>query len=244
MATISTESDLAVASVAAIHAGDVAALRSLLENHPWLATARLGDDDPAGMSRTLLHVVTDWPGHHPNGPACVSALIDAGADVNARFRGRHEETPLHWAASSDDVAVLDALLDGGADIDASGAVIGGGPPLADARAFKNWAAAARLIERGARVTLVDAATLGLRDRLEHMIDDLPAPQAGELSRAFWGACHGGRSDCALYLLERGADINWIPAWENVSPLDAAQRDGANELAQLLRARGARSATAA
>jgi len=54
------------------------------------------------------------------------------------------------AASSGDVDVLDALLDAGADIEAPGAVIGGGTPLADARAFKQWMVALRLIERGAR----------------------------------------------------------------------------------------------
>ena len=70
--------------------------------------------------------------------------------MDARFRGPHEETPLHWAASSDDVAVLDALLDAGADIEAPGGVIGGGPPLADARAFGQWKAAHRLVERGAQ----------------------------------------------------------------------------------------------
>jgi ankyrin repeat protein len=43
--------------------------------------------------------------------ATVAALVEAGADVNARFTGPHTETPLHWAASSGDVAVLDALLD-------------------------------------------------------------------------------------------------------------------------------------
>ncbi len=100
--------------VSAVHRGDVDALRQLLSEHSSLATARLGDDDPDGMSRTLLHVVTDWPGHFPHGAASVAALVQAGADVNARFRGPHGETPLHWAASSDDVEVLDALLGAGA----------------------------------------------------------------------------------------------------------------------------------
>ena len=93
------------------------------------------------MSRTLLHAATDWPGHFPNNPATVRALVAAGADVDARFTGPHRETPLHWAASSDDVEVLDALLDAGADIEADGAVIAGGTPLTDAVAFGQWAAA-------------------------------------------------------------------------------------------------------
>jgi ankyrin repeat protein len=41
----------------------------------------------------------------------------ARAAVEARFTGRHTETPLRWAASSDDVEVLDALIERGADRD-------------------------------------------------------------------------------------------------------------------------------
>ena len=178
MATISTEDPLAVAALEAIHAGEVETLKRLLRENPDLATARLGDDDPDGMSRTLLHVVTDWPGHFPNGPATVGALVEAGADVNARFHGPHAETPLHWAASSDDVAVLDALLDAGADIEADGAVIGGGTPLADARAFGQWQAAHRLVVRGARTTLQDEATLGLMDRVQASLEAHP-PSSGD-----------------------------------------------------------------
>lgn len=238
---IDTESSLGLAVVEAIHTGDLAALKQLLAENPGLSRARLGVHDPAGMSRTLLHVATDWPGHYPNGPAMVAALIEAGADVNARFKGPHAETPLHWAASSDDVPVLDALLDGGADIEADGAVIAGGPPLEDATAFGQWQTAHRLVERGARTTLGDAATLGLMDRLKTYMEAAAEPLPADVTHAFWSACHGGQLEAAMYLLSRGAEINWIPDWENLTPLDAAQRSRAGELVTWLRSQGARSA---
>jgi uncharacterized protein len=242
MATISTGDPLAVAAVEAIHAGDVETLKRLLRENQELATTRLGDDDPDGMSRTLLHVATDWPGHFPNGAATVAALVEAGADVNARFHGPHEETPLHWAASSDDVEALDALLDAGADIEAPGAVIAGGAPLTDARAFGQWNAARRLVERGARTTLDDAAALGLQDRLEEAFAGETQPGPDDVSRALWSACHGGQRATAEYLLDRGADLNWIPPWEPLTPLDAAERSEAGELVGWLRTRGGKSAS--
>ena len=234
---------LAVAMVEAIRGGDLAGLRRLLADNPGLATARLGDDRPGGMHRSLLHVATDWPGHFPNGAATVAVLVEAGADVNARFGGgSHDETPLHWAASSDDVEVLDALLDAGADIEAAGGVIGGGTPLADARAFQQLRAAHRLLERGAQTTIDDAATLGLLDRLERSFAGATPPDPETVGRAFWGACHGGQLGCAQYLLDRGADLNWVPDWEPLTPLDAAVRSGAEELVRWLGDRGAKSAS--
>jgi uncharacterized protein len=241
MLILDPEDPLIVKATGAIHAGDLAALRHLLAAHPGLATARTGDY-PDGMSRTLLHVLTDWPGNHPNGAATVATLVAAGADVNARFTGPHTETPLHWAASCNDVEVLDALLDAGADIEARGAVIAGGTPLDDARALAQWQAAHRLVERGAHTTLQDAATLGLTNRLERHFAGPTPPTPADINQAFWGACHGGQQQCAAYLLDRGADINWIPEWENRSPWDAATRQGATELADWLRDRGARTAS--
>jgi hypothetical protein len=92
-------------------------------------------------------VVTDWPGHFPNGPQTVAGTGRRRRGCQRTIHGPHTEThPLHWAASSDDVAVLDALLDAGADIEARGAVIGAGAPMADATAFGNWSAARRLLE--------------------------------------------------------------------------------------------------
>ncbi|WP_163508221.1 ankyrin repeat domain-containing protein [Fodinicola acaciae] len=242
MVTIPVDNPVAAAATAAIHDGRVIDLRRMLAEHPWLAGARVGSDAPGAMSRTLLHVATDWPGHYPRVGATIAALVQAGADVNARFRGQHEETPLHWAASSDDLEALDALLDAGADIDASGAVLGGGTPLADACGFRQWTVARRLVERGARTTLRDAATLGLDDRVVAFLAARPGPSAEEIDVAFWSACHGGRRDAAELLLEAGADVNVVPAWSDQTPRDAAADGGAYELVAWLTDRGGRSAT--
>jgi ankyrin repeat protein len=224
------------AAVQAIQTGDVSGLERLLAAHPDLATARVG----SGHARTLLHVATDWPGHFPNGPASVAALVAAGADVNAPFTGAHAETPLHWAASSDDVAVLDALIASGADVEAGGSVIDGGTPLADAVAFGQWNAARRLIEHGAGATLWQAAALGLIDRVEQKLAADPPPGPDEITNAFWCACHGGRREAAELLVRRGADRDWV-GHDGLTPLDAALRSDAHELADWLRSQGARSA---
>ena len=199
----------------------------------------VGPDDRTG-ARSLLHVAADWPGHYPNGAATVALLVVAGADVNARFTGRHSETPLHWAASSDDMDVLDALLDAGADIEAPGAVIAGGTPVSDAVAFAQWRAARRLIERGARTRLPEAAALGLIDRVEAAWASSEGPSPDEVTAAFWYACHGGSQAAAEYLLERGAEINWVSSWDELTPLDAARRSEHDDLVAWLRQRGGKS----
>jgi ankyrin repeat protein len=226
------------AAVEAIHVGDVSALRELLAAHPDLATARLTNVG----GRTLLHVATDWPGHRPNVGATVRALVEAGADVNAVGPGRHPETALHWAASSDDLEALDALLDAGADINVRGAVIADGTPLADATAFGQWQAARRLLERGAVATAWEAAAMGVLPEVRELLAD-EAPGSQEITSCFWGACHGGHRETAAYLLERGADINWV-GWDDFTPLDAARRTGAEDLVDWLRQHGGRSAAQA
>jgi ankyrin repeat protein len=251
---IDPEDRLAVEVIEAIHGGDLEALVRLLAENPYLATARIVD--ARRVSRTLLHIVTDWPGHFPNGARTVGALIAAGAEVNAPVISpgaeKPSETALHWAASSDDVAVLDALLDGGADVEAPGACIAGGTPLDDAVAFGQWHAARRLVERGARTALWHSAALGLMERVKEYFAGSATParypwgkgspeSLDEVTIAFWCACHGGQEDAAKYLLDRGAKLNWISDWDQLTSLDAAQRAGASALVEWLRCQGAKSA---
>ena len=241
MLTLNSNDPLAVAVVAAIQNGNIDSLRQLLLENSDLAKARIVDNK--GTSRTLLHIVTDWPGHFPNGATTVGILVEAGADVNARFVGPHSETPLHWAASCDDVEVLNALIDAGADIDATGAIIVNGTPLTDARVFRQWNAAHRLVQLGAKTTLDDSAALGLVDRVENYFSGDTSPTQRDVNCAFWNACHGAQMQCAKYLLSQGAELNWVPDWEERTPLDAAIRSDATMLVQWLRQQGAESAIA-
>jgi ankyrin repeat protein len=84
--------------------------------------------------------------------------------------------------------------------------------------------------------------LGLLDRLEAHLAADPLPTAEDITSGFWGACHGGERGTAEFLLDHGADLNWI-GWNGLTPLDAAGRRGAGELVQWLRGLGARSAEA-
>jgi len=239
MDTIAISDAVAIAVTEAIHKGDTQRLGALLDEHPTLASARIVDE--RGVGRTLLHIATDWPGNFPGVAEVIGLLVERGAAVDVRVSGtRFPETPLHWAASSDDVAAVDALLDHGADIEATGACIGGGTPMADAVAFAQWQAARRLLERGARTNLWQAAGLGLLDLVQEACAANPSPGTGELTNAFWCACHGGQQATAAFLLEQGADRDWV-GYDGLTPLDAARRAGAGALVEWLTGQDAKSA---
>jgi hypothetical protein len=54
----------------------------------------------------------------------------------------------------------------------------------------------------------------------------------------WAACHGGHRETAEYLLDAGADVNWV-GYDELTPL-GAERSEADDLAAWLRTRGART----
>jgi hypothetical protein len=206
---------MAAELVLAVHAGDIDAVQRIAAHAPELVAGPLGGPF---KTRTALHVVADWPGYFPNGPRIVPLLVAAGADPNAHGPGG--ESPLHWAAGSDDADVAAALIDSGADLEAPHGSIG--TPLDNAVGYACWHVAALLAARGARVDkLWHAAALGLLDRLQQLIDTAE-PTSDEVSQAFWHACCAGQRRAAEHLLALGADLNRVPDHAEGTPLDAAR----------------------
>jgi ankyrin repeat protein len=235
---------LAVEATAAVQRGQADSLRRLLAKHPGLARVWIVKDGEAAGSRTLLHLFADWPGHRRNPSGIVAVLAEAGADLDASMVGPDgpSETPLHWAASNDDVELVDALIDAGANIEAPGSIIGGLGPIADAAAFGGTLAGLRLVERGARTNIYQAAALGLADRVRAELAARPGPDPERITTAFWAACGGGHQEIAVLLRAAGADINWT-GWNNQNPLDAALAADHTELASWLQANGGHPAAA-
>jgi ankyrin repeat protein len=206
---------IAIALVQAIRTGDTETLRQLLQDHPGLVSEQVHD------TRTPLHVAADWPGFFCNGSAVVRVLLDAGADPDGGITPDSPgETPLHWAASSDDGDVAEALIDGGADIDRAGGSIG--TPLQNAVGYGCWQVARLLVRRGAQAgTLWEAAALGLTARVDELLAAAPAPSPEDLNEAFWQACHGGQRRAAERLANAGADTTATPGYSDQTPAQVA-----------------------
>ena len=162
---------LAVELTAAVQRGDAERLLRMLAQRPELARARIIADGDSAGSRTLLHLFADWPGHRRNPREIVQVLRDAGADPDASGDPtKVAETPLHWAASNDDVELVDAL------------------PDADAAIFGGIRAGRRLVERGAVANIYQAAALGFIDLVRNELAAEPGPDGQRITAAFWAAC--------------------------------------------------------
>jgi hypothetical protein len=165
--TLRGDDPVAVQVTLAVRGGDLDALRTLLAGDQGLANARI--IGRRNGTSTPLHFVTDWPGYFPNGPGAVRILAEFGADPNARttgggdpyapVAGPGDETPLHYAASSDDADVAEVLIDAGADLEAPEGSIG--TPLANAIGNACWNVA-RLSRRPWRTCRILLAGRGPR----------------------------------------------------------------------------------
>jgi hypothetical protein len=240
MLTLPFGDPLATELTAILKSGDLAGLARLLRNQPELAAVRMLDRHGAdGGWRTPLLALTDWPGYFPAAPRAVTMLADAGADPNDATGGDSPETPLHWAASSDDRDVAAVLIDIGAHLDTPGGSIG--TPLDNAIGYGCWNVARLLVQRGAPVNaLWHAAALGMLDRVYELLSE--GPDGDTISQAFWHACAAAQRRAAEHLLAQGADLNWIPEYAGTTALDAARAIGTRRenVVTWLREQGARA----
>jgi len=207
------------AAVDAIIEGDAAGLKRLLQTHPELARARSTRDHRS----TLLHYVSangveDFRQITPkNIVAMTEMLLAAGADVNAAsdaYGGGSTAlglaaTSIHPERAGVQIELLETLLRHGARIDGEqagnrhGIVLGclaNGQPHA-ARFFA---------DRGAILTLVEAAGVGRLDRVRASFDESggarPIPSA-DLDSALQYAAGYGHADVVTFLLDRGANAS-------------------------------------
>jgi ankyrin repeat protein len=242
--TLAHDEPVAIELALAVHFGQLDILQRLLSERPELASVGIiGRKGIESGWRTPLHVATDWPGYFPNAPESAAMLLEAGADPNLDGGGSRPETPLHWAASSDDVDVAVVLIDGGARLETPGGSIG--TPLDNAIGYGCWHVASLLAERGAPVdNLWHAAALGMLSRLDELLEASPAPPGEEISHAFYQACHGGQLRAAQRLLDAGADMTFSPDYAPGSTaLEVALHGGTRreQLATWLKEHGAPAA---
>ena len=234
------------AAQAALAAGDVERLTTLLAADPELPTARSGRSHP-----TLLQclVLTMPP------VAALEDLIDLLAKHGAELTD-----PLIAAASGKNVRAVKKLLDLGANVNGNGRW----SPLEEALYWGNAACIPLLLEHGAAVTnLRTAAGLGLMPYIARCFDDTgglteaagevawpwfnnPIPEAVRrdpqqiLANALAYAASWGHAEVVDLLLDRGAPVNLIPAGFDFSgtPLHFAALNGYRALVDQLLRRGA------
>jgi ankyrin repeat protein len=224
-------------------AGDVDALRSLLDRDPALARERDGD------GATGLHLAA----RHA---AAVRLLLARGADPNARDVGDHA-LPIHFAAGGGHLESVRALLDAGSDVNGAGdlhrlEVIGWATVFAE----PHRDVVELLVSRGARHHVFSAIALGdvellrrvveaepdaMRRRLSHFEQEqsvlhyVIAPPDGLVGGTFRDGSHY-RTLAAL--IELGAELEARDAKAR-TPLEVAMLRGDREAMRLLHQAGAR-----
>jgi hypothetical protein len=254
-------------AVAAIEAGDLAKLDSLLTVHPELVRARTNLEPPYGYftGATLLHHVAWNPSRKPPVPANIvdiaRLLLDRGAEVDAITLGRSGGTTMGLLVTSrmaSEANVSGPLID---LLVARGAKIG---PDSIASIIPDWGemnvldgplanhaprAAEKLIELGAKPDVCAAAALGDMKRLRGFFDangrlvERPRrhgkvmPERDAIGLAALFAYVNRRPDAVGFLLEK--DGNWnMTGVNNGALLHRAAWEGDLAMVRRLVAKGA------
>ena len=228
-------------AVDAIVSGDIATLRTLLEQHPGLVRER----SQRSHRSTLLHYVSangvedDRQKTPPNIVEIARLLLDAGADVAAESEayGGHSTvlglaaTSCHPERAGVQIAMLELLLE-------RGAVIDGADPAATVTGCLHngrGEAAEFLASHGAKLDLEGAAGVG---RLDIVKSSLPSAAPKQVLAAFAWACEFGRTEVVEFLLDHGVAVDARVPHHNGTGLHWAAWGGHAETVMLLLTRGA------
>ncbi len=231
-------------AVAAIDAGDVEGLKALLKKHPGLIHQRAEEEGWfAGAyfrHPTLLHFVANNPYRHETMPPrtleSTEALLDAGADINAATSTENAHGVLGLVTSCEparkaglQIPLIDLLVRRGAD------PAGGLDP---AIIHGEMEAVNRLLDLGAKHTLMSAAAMGERDALRDLLKANPPEE--QRATAAWAATMHGQIATLEILLGTGIEISARLSSHPYSPtlLHQAAYYGHRQLAEWLIARGA------
>lgn len=206
MNTVNIEDPIFLEAIEAIDTGDKAALEKLLAAHPSLVDTQLKVPAEGYFKHPyLLWFVADNPIRNGTLPANIVAITSLIIEAIKREKldsSQHQldytlglvatgSTPRQCAVQ---IELIDLLVDAGAN---TGSVHG-------ALAHHNLAAAERLIERGAIMTLTAAICLDHIAEVEQL-----AQKTGpsEWQVALMAAAFYGKADAVDYLITLGADPN-------------------------------------
>lgn len=193
-------------AVALLDRGDVAALEPLLAEHPRLVAERAPCGEGYFHRPYLLWFVAQNPVRGDrvptSAPDVVRAIVAAARRTGVPTLREQLDGTLALVASGrvarewgQQVPLIDMLVDEGADPAAG---------LRSALAHRERAAAARLLERGAPLTLLAAACLGRPEDVARLVTG--ALQAERLE-ALVGASIHGRAEAVRILTAAGVDPN-------------------------------------
>jgi len=214
--------------ISAAFGGDAEWVQAILERDPSQAETR---DDFLGTTPLIIasHRWATQQGFRD----IVAALLDAGAQVNARERASGT-TALHWAAEAGNPDLIDILAEKGADLAAADswynlAPLGWATLVDWAPDFRNdrEGAADKLLALGVRLDPFSAVILNEAGRLRGAIEEDPAIVSERLGFVGQGqqplhlAVVRGNREMAEVLIDGGADVNSLSGW-GVSALAMAR----------------------
>ena len=221
-----------------LDAGDVAALRAHLDEHPNLVHQHiLFEGGNYFRNPTLLEFVAENPIRHGTLPANIVQVAEVILDAGARQDPSALNATLELVCSGRvpresgvQLPLIDLLCDHGADPNHA---------MPAALAHGEFEAVNALIRRGARMDLSGAAGLGRFEDARRLLADAGAD---DRHRALALASQFGRTDVVRLLLDAGEDpnrYNPLGGHSQSTPLHQAAVAGHPDVVRLLVERGAK-----